>query len=88
MRSPWGSLAIALVFWLNPKGALARRQFSDLEIPGMGIVCHRIGTAGSGRMASVPRLRGGDWLADDINALRDAGIYVLVNMLAAGESAE
>ena len=40
------------------------------------------------RLAIVPRPRGGDWLADEIQALRRAGIEVLISALTPEESQE
>jgi protein-tyrosine phosphatase len=40
------------------------------------------------RLAIVPRPRGGDWLADEIQALRRAGIDVLISALTPEESEE
>lgn len=42
----------------------------------------------SGRLAVVPRPRGGDWLEDDIRAVRSRGVDVLVSLLTAQEVAE
>jgi len=39
----------------------------------------------AGRLAIVPRPRGGDWLADDVRAWRAAGVYVLVSLLTRKE---
>jgi len=41
-----------------------------------------------GRLAIAPRPRGGDWLVEDIEALRAAGVDVLVSTLAPDERAE
>jgi protein-tyrosine phosphatase len=43
---------------------------------------------GSGRIATMACPRGGDWLADEIEALRSAGVDVLVSALAESELAE
>jgi protein-tyrosine phosphatase len=40
------------------------------------------------QLAIVPRPRGGDWLDDEMVALREAGIDVVVSMLEEDESAE
>jgi protein-tyrosine phosphatase len=42
----------------------------------------------SGRLGIVPRPRGGDWLADDVVAWRDAGISVVVSLLEPAEAAD
>jgi hypothetical protein len=41
-----------------------------------------------GRLAVCPRPRGGDWLADDLAALRRAGVDVLVSALTPPEEIE
>jgi protein-tyrosine phosphatase len=43
---------------------------------------------GHGRIAIVPRPRGGDWLEDELRAMREAGVDVLVSMLTPPEQAE
>ena len=40
------------------------------------------------QLAIVPRPRGGDWLEDEVTALREAGIEVVVSMLQENEAAE
>jgi len=40
------------------------------------------------RLATMARPRGGDWLADDIAALRQAGVRVVVSALTSGEMEE
>jgi protein-tyrosine phosphatase len=42
----------------------------------------------AGRLAIVPRPRGGDRLADEVRALRAAGVDVLVSLLPYAESVE
>jgi hypothetical protein len=44
--------------------------------------------AWQGRLAIVPRPRGGDWLEDEIADWRDAGIDVVVSFLEPHEVAE
>jgi protein-tyrosine phosphatase len=44
--------------------------------------------SGRKRVALVPRPRGGDWLEDELLAIRAAGVDVLVSMLPAYEQAE
>ena len=41
-----------------------------------------------GRLAIMPRPRGGDWLEDEIHAWRDAGVDVVVSLLESDEAAE
>jgi protein-tyrosine phosphatase len=41
-----------------------------------------------GRLAIVPRPRGGDWLEDEVRAWRTAGIDVVVSLLQSEEAAE
>ena len=40
------------------------------------------------RLAIVPRPRGGEWLEDDLHAVRRAGVDVIVSMLTLEEAAE
>jgi protein-tyrosine phosphatase len=40
------------------------------------------------RLAIVPRPRGGDWLEDELDQMKRAGIDVLVSMLQVDEAAE
>jgi protein-tyrosine phosphatase len=40
------------------------------------------------QLAIVPRPRGGDWLDDEMQALRDAGIDIVVSMLEGPEAKE
>ena len=44
--------------------------------------------AGSGRLSTMARPRGNDWLPDEMNGLREAGTDVLVSMLTSDESEE
>lgn len=41
-----------------------------------------------GKLGIVPRPRGGDWLIDETNAWREAGIDVVVSLLEPGEEAQ
>lgn len=41
-----------------------------------------------GRLGIVPRPRGGDWLADEVRAWREAGLQVVASLLTPGEVAE
>jgi hypothetical protein len=40
------------------------------------------------RVAIVPRPRGGDWLEDELDQMKQAGVDVLVSMLQVNEAAE
>src|SRR5439155_24077354 len=40
-----------------------------------------------GRLAVLPRPRGGDWLEDEINGFREAGVDVMVSALEEPEEA-
>ena|SRR5437879_1301071 len=42
----------------------------------------------AGRLAIMPRPRGGDWLEDEVRAWRSAGIDVIVSTLTSAEIAE
>src|SRR5881392_3794728 len=41
-----------------------------------------------GRLAILPRPRGGDWLADEVEAWRRAGVDVVVSLLTTDEVAD
>lgn len=41
-----------------------------------------------GRLAIMPRPRGGDWLADEVRAWRSAGVDIIVSLLTRDEIAE
>ncbi|MGH9838389.1 MAG: tyrosine protein phosphatase [Blastocatellia bacterium] len=41
-----------------------------------------------GKLAILPRPRGGDWLEDEVRAWREAGIDVVVSLLEAKEAAD
>ena len=43
---------------------------------------------GAGRVGTMPRPRGGEWLADDLRSLREQGVDVVVSLLRPSESAE
>jgi protein-tyrosine phosphatase len=47
-----------------------------------------IGEVSGGRLAVLPRPRGGDWLEDEVRSLRAAGVDVLVCLLTREESVE
>src|SRR5947209_14527332 len=42
----------------------------------------------TGRLAVLPRPRGGDWLEDEIQSLKGAGVDVLVSLLTKQEEEE
>lgn len=42
----------------------------------------------NGRLAIVPRPRGGDWLEDEVQAWREGDTDVIVSLLTAGEATE
>lgn len=44
-----------------------------------------IQAAGPGRLAVMPRPRGGDWLEDEIRSLKSVGVQILVSMLTTDE---
>src|SRR3569832_1515345 len=54
----------------------------------MKAVLYPIPVEAAGKLAIVARPRGGDWLEDEVRALREAGITVLVSMLTAEEGEE
>lgn len=49
---------------------------------------YSIGGPWKGQLAIVPRPRGGDWLEDDLRALRENGLDVIVSLLTPGEAKE
>lgn len=49
---------------------------------GVRAVIFTVRTEGPGALSTMARPRGGDWLADEMLALRDAGVDVLVSMLS------
>src|SRR4051794_14082928 len=46
-----------------------------------------IGGVREGRLAVLPRPRGGDWLEDEVRSLRVSGVEVLVSLLTGDETA-
>jgi protein-tyrosine phosphatase len=44
-----------------------------------------VATTGPGKLSTMARPRGGDWLADEMASLREVGTDVLVSMLTASE---
>jgi len=42
----------------------------------------------SGRLGTMPRPRGGDWLEDEIRSLRELGVDVVISLLEIHESHE
>ena len=51
----------------------------------MNVEIYWIERPGPGRIALMPRPRGGDWLEDEIRSLREEGVDVLVSHLEAHE---
>jgi|SRR4051794_15644916 len=47
-----------------------------------------INPGANGRLAIVPRPRGGEWLVDDLTAIHRDGIDILVSLLTRAEAAE
>ncbi len=43
---------------------------------------------GSGRLGTMPRPRGGDWLEDEIRSLRESGVDVILSLLEVHETHE
>ena len=48
----------------------------------------RIERSGPGKLSTMARPRGNDWLEDEMNGLRDIGVEVLVSMLTHNEANE
>jgi len=42
----------------------------------------------TGKLAIIPRPRGGEWLADDVRQLADSGLNVVVSLLTESEASE
>jgi protein-tyrosine phosphatase len=51
----------------------------------MGSELYWIPTDAPGRLAIMPRPRGGDWLQEEVRAWRDAGVDVIVSLLSEEE---
>ena len=47
-----------------------------------------IETSTPGRLAIMPRPRGGDWLADEVESWRFAGVDIVLSLLTPGETAD
>ena len=54
----------------------------------MRVEIYWIVAPGPGRVALMPRPRGGDWLEDEIRSLREEGVDILVSLLEAHEVEE
>jgi protein-tyrosine phosphatase len=52
------------------------------------VTIHWIVKVGVGRLAIMPRPRGGDWLEDEILSLRESGVDVVVSLLQRAEIVE
>jgi protein-tyrosine phosphatase len=64
--------------------ALGDERTALMNYPGM----FRVHSVGSASLSIVLRPRGGDWLEDEIRALKTAGVQLLVSMLTPDEQAE
>jgi protein-tyrosine phosphatase len=54
----------------------------------MEVKSYSINGPWKGRLAIVPRPRGGDWLEDEVRAWREAGLDVVVSLLTTDEIAD
>ena len=54
----------------------------------MEVTIHSINGPWKGRLAIIPRPRGGDWLEDEVRAWREAGLDVVVSLLTRDEIAD
>lgn len=54
----------------------------------MHVTVHWIENATAGRLGTMSRPRGGDWLEDEIRALQQQGVDVIVSLLEAREISE
>ncbi|HKE59718.1 MAG TPA: dual specificity protein phosphatase family protein [Pyrinomonadaceae bacterium] len=53
----------------------------------MSVNIHWIDKVGPGRIATMPRLAGGEWLEDDVRWLKESGVDVVVSLLESAEIA-
>lgn len=56
--------------------------------PSRSLAAYRIAGPWSGRLAIVPRPRGGDWLGEDVCSWQEAGLDVVVSLLTHDENTE
>ena len=56
--------------------------------PNRSLVAYWISVPWPGRLAIVPRPRGGDWLEEEIRSWREAGLDVVVSLLTQNENTE
>jgi protein-tyrosine phosphatase len=54
----------------------------------MQVTIYSINGPWKGRLAIIPRPRGGDWLEDEVRAWREAGLDVVVSLLTTDEIAD
>lgn len=54
----------------------------------MRVVTYEVERSGPGRLAISARPRGGDWLGEELVALREAGVDTIVSMLTPAEAYE
>ena len=54
----------------------------------MRTTVYRIAGPWHGRLAIVPRPRGGDWLEEEVRSWREAGLDVMVSLLTYDENTE
>src|SRR5690606_16319209 len=64
------------------------RALIDLDrVTGVRTELYWIESPAPGRLAIMPRPRGGDWLADEVDAWRKSGVAVVVSLLTEDEIA-
>ena len=56
--------------------------------PNRSLVAYWIAGPWTGRLAIVPRPRGGDWLEEEVRSWREAGLDVVVSLLTQNENTE
>jgi len=75
-----------------PREIIPKNEFSELEGEGskenMTSTLYWIPVSASGRLALVPRPRGGDWLEDEIAEWKRQGVDVVVSLLTNEELIE
>src|SRR5262249_52764326 len=72
--------------WMRSRVRSSRK--TDTWGDGMKATLYRIDGPWRGRLAILPRPRGGDWLEDEVRSWKAAGVDVVVSALNSDETAE
>jgi protein-tyrosine phosphatase len=70
------------------RGSFWKKERLRLKTPVMKAEVYWVPGPWPGRLGIVPRPRGGDWLADEVQSWRAAGLDVIVSLLTPGEVTE